>query len=69
MMTDKEMIAEIAFLVGSTYDPETNGQGWWETGNFDDTFYMGVAVGENEMAYKLATILGIDLEPMKDIEV
>lgn len=30
---------------------------WWETGNYDDTYEMGIGVGEYQLAVELLDIL------------
>jgi len=68
-MTDQEKLAKIQEMVIRVFDPETNGGEYWETGNFDDTFQMGVDVGENQMAEAIGQILGLDFPDINEIEV
>lgn len=68
-MTEHEMIVALRELVTKTFDPDANGQGYWETGNFDDTYSMGIETGESYMAQAVAKIIGLDLPDMTEVEV
>lgn len=64
---NSELIQKIRDTIETNYDPDVNGDGYWGTGNFDDTFNMGVEVGEMSQLYAVAQILGMNIPPMKEM--
>lgn len=56
-------------LIAEKYDPEANGQNYWETGNFDDTFEMGEASGYADALLDVGRMLGMDLPDKVEVEV
>jgi len=66
-MTDSEKIEALKELVTARYSASNNGQGYWETGNFDDTFEMGEDSGYSDALMDVARILGVDLPDKEEV--
>ena len=64
-MTELDKIRE---KVLRQYNPEINGQGYWENGNYDDAFQMGIDVGYNRALADIGFMLDMDLPNEKEVE-
>ena len=58
-------VEAIIKLISERYDPTANGQGYWDGGNFDDTFHQGEESGYNDALLEIGRMLDMDL-PDKD---
>lgn len=55
----KEIIVPI---IVNNYKPEDSGEGYYETGNYDDTFEMGIKTGTRDILYDIGIALDLDLK-------
>ena len=67
-MADSDQIEAIKEYILKHYDPSANGGEYWDGGNFDDTFQLGIKCGSSETLYDIGKILGLDLPPMEEVE-
>lgn len=57
-LEDKLNIAVKGLMdIANHYDPYHTSDGYWETGNYDDAYDIGVRTGENYFAGKATKIL------------
>lgn len=68
-MASKEEIEAVEKLITENYDPSANGTGYWETGNFDDTFEMGERSGYADALLDIGSKLGMDLPEKEEMKL
>lgn len=56
------VIKQIQEIINDKYNPEDSGDEYWESGNFDDAFEMGIKTGTRDTLYNLANKLNIKVE-------
>lgn len=62
-------IAKLKKYIEDNYDPEKNGQDYWESGNYDDTFNMGEDCGCADTLLVIGRMLGMDLPDKVEMEL
>jgi len=66
-MADQKTIDDIKEFIALNYDPNANGQDYWESGNFDDTFSAGEECGRADTLLEIGKMLGMDLPDKKEM--
>lgn len=56
--TELELLKQqLRKLIQRHFDPTTKEHEYWDSGNFDDTYEMGIASGKSIVAEELSTLL------------
>lgn len=64
-----EKLAKIQEYIEKHYDATKAGNGYWDTGSYDDSFEMGQDVGKRDALFDIAMILGIDVDDPEEMSL
>lgn len=66
---NSEILNKLENIIKDNYDHSDHGHEYWFTGNFDDTFEMGVKTGTRDTLYMIGVELGLELQKPEQKEV
>jgi hypothetical protein len=61
-------IEEVKEFIQKTFNPEENGGCYWDTGNYDDSYRLGVDHGYHSALRDLGLKLGLELPEFEKVE-
>ncbi len=60
-----DTIQDVKEYITANYNPEDTLGCWWDTGNYDDSYAMGLKHGMTRLLYELGNMLGMELADLE----